>query len=62
VSKEVNRKLPAGNTTVYNFQPPIPTLSATMHRFTDGQSLDRPHYDANSRLFCVLYDRLISLN
>ena len=39
VSEEVNRKCPATNVTrQYNFQPPTPTLSATIHSATGRQS------------------------
>ena len=41
----------------YNFQPPTPTLSATMHSVTDRQT-DRQNH-VKSRSYCVQqYDRL----
>jgi len=57
MSEEVNRKLPARNTTV-QLLTLYTVLSATMHSVTGGQQTDRQtdrqtHYDANIRSYCV---------
>jgi len=54
VCEEVNRKCPAGNTTVQlstlYTDPERQNVVLQTDRRTDGQ-----HYDANSRSYCVQY-------
>jgi len=57
VSEEMNRKsVPGTQRYSFQFQPPAPTLRATIHIVTERQmdsQTDRWQYRANSRSYCA---------